>query len=190
MDENFDDCGGFALALLESKLAHDSEAFNILTDTIAPAQIVWSAATLAAFMAQRAAVGFTVADTGEQVSDDPDNGLWRIFTIATVAEALVPDDEVINVVSNVYRARDCFLRSMRDSVADTGPDEDGNVVVSVVFWDGWEDENSFEVIIGVGMALERLFMLDMATEPSETMTEFDESKRSALVVYRRFVAGG
>lgn len=190
MDENFDDCGGLGLSLLESKLNHDTEAFNLLAEVVSPAQLVWSAATLAAFMAQRAAVGLAIIDTGEPVSGDPDGGLWRVFSVAVIAETLVPDDELIDAISNVYRARDCFLRSLRDSVGDSGPDADGNLVVNISFWDGWQDGDSYEVIMGVGMALERLFLFDMASEVSEDPAEFAEASAGTLGTYHRFVAGG
>lgn len=188
--DDFSDCGGLGLALLESKLSSDGQAFNMLTENAPANQIVWSATLLAALIAQRAAIGLTIIDTGEQVSDDPDNGVWRVLSVAVVAESMMPDHEIINAVSHVYRARDRFLTSMRDSFADSAPDEHGNIDVFVTFWEGWEEDRPEEVIMGVGLALERLFMFDMAAATNGTAEDFEAASDATLAAYHRHVASG
>jgi hypothetical protein len=185
------DQGGLGLALLESKLSNDKLSFNILTDSVDVTEIVQSAAALATFIARRAAIGMLSIDSGEQVSDDADEGLWRVLAINSVLEPSTPDDPIIGANSNVYRARDCFLTSLRDSVASGARDAHGDILVGVELWAGWnQGDKTYEVVIGVGMALERLFLCDLLSEETDTDGTLKIATRGVLSEYARFVAGG
>ena len=181
--------GGHGLALLEAQIRNDTGMLVLLAKTFDPTDIVDSAIVFAGYLAQRAATGLTVG--GEPLDDESDSGLWHVFDVAAkMGHGPIAEDPELAAISHIYEARDLFLTGIASCLGDVVPGDDGAIEVDVRFWDGWENEDALDVIIGVGMALERLFYFDMVTELEEDddTESFNVTVSRAFAEYRQAIA--
>ena len=178
---------GAGVALLESKLSADREGLDFLTETFTATEIVASAAALSMFIANRVAQVWCDPATGLPASSLPDHGLSLVFAEAHCGDGWGLDDsEAIRLVTAIYLTRDSFLSSL--ATADIVPAGDIDLVLALS--PGWDEPGNLDVIIGVALALERLFLLDMASSAEDPDEDDIVRVNTArlLGIYRDFAA--